>query len=48
MGQNDTVVGQILPFGQFPYEKINKTRVKKVENKHSPNLLYKTQDDLIS
>jgi hypothetical protein len=47
MGQNDPVVGQILHFGPFPSEKINKRGAKKVGNQSSPNLLFKTQDDLV-
>ena len=34
MGQSDPVVGQILHFGPFPFEKINKRGAKKVENQH--------------
>ena len=48
MGQNDLVVGQILHFGPFPFEKINKMGAKEVENQASPNLLFKTQDGLVS
>jgi len=48
MGQNDPVDGQILNFGPFPLEKINKRGAKKVENQASPNLLFETQDNLVS
>jgi hypothetical protein len=47
MGQNDPVVGKILHFGPFPFEKINKRGAKKVENQPSPNLLFKTQGDMV-
>ena len=47
MEWNDPVVSQILHFGPFPFEKINKRGAKKVENQPSPNLLFKTQDDLV-
>jgi len=45
---NDLVVGQILHFGPFPLQKIDKRGAKKVENQPSPNILFKTQDDLVS
>ena len=48
MGQNDPVDGQILNYGPFPLEKINKRGAKKVENQASPNLLFETQDNLVS
>ena len=48
MGQNNPVIGQILHFGPFPLKKIYKRGAKKVENQASPNLLFITQDDLIS
>ena len=48
MGQSDPVVGQILHFGPFPFEKINTRGAQKVDNQPSPNLLFKTQDDLVS
>jgi hypothetical protein len=32
----------------FSLEKINKRGAKKVENQPSPNLLFKTRDDLVS
>jgi hypothetical protein len=46
MVQNDPVVGHILHFDPFSLE-INKRGEKKVENQPSPNLLFKTQDDII-
>jgi hypothetical protein len=48
MGQSDPVVGQLLHFGPFSFKDINKRGAKKVENQPSPNLLFKTQDDLVS
>jgi hypothetical protein len=48
MGQNDPVVGQILHFGPFPLKKFNMRGAKKVENQPSPNLLFETQDGLVS
>ena len=48
MGRNGAVLGQILHFGPFPLEKINKRDAKKVENQPSPYLLIKTQDDKVS
>jgi hypothetical protein len=48
MGQNDPVVGQILHFGPFHFEKINIRGAKKVENQPSPILSSKTQDELVS
>jgi uncharacterized protein YdgA (DUF945 family) len=47
MGQNEPVVDQIL-HGPFPLKKINTRGAQKVDNQPSPNLLFKTQDDLVS
>jgi hypothetical protein len=48
MGQNDSVVGQILHFGPFSLEKISERGAKKVEYQPSPNTLFKTQDYMVS
>ena len=43
MGQSDPVVGQILHFGPFPFEKINKWGAKKWKtNRH--HIYSKTQE----
>jgi hypothetical protein len=48
MKWNDPVVGQILHFGPFPLKKIDNWGAKMVENQPSPNLLFKTYDNLVS
>jgi len=47
MEWNDPEVGQVLHFGPFPLNKINKSGAKKVKNQPSPNLLLETRDDLV-
>ena len=48
MGQNRAVFGQIPYFGPFPFKKISKRGAQKVGNQHSPNILFKPQDDYVS
>jgi hypothetical protein len=47
MGEKGAVVGQVPHFGPVPLTKTGKRGAKKVENQPSPNLLFKTQEDLV-
>jgi hypothetical protein len=48
MGQNGAVVGQVLHLAHFPWKKSAKGVSKRVKNRISLYLLFKTQDDLVS